>query len=84
MPPEPETPEDYLRELCERGCRIATETTRPKLLASRLEHELGIICKMGFAGLFPHRLGFRPLRPRAGHPRSAPWLGVRGHRQLRL
>ena len=52
MPPEEKKPEDYLRELCEKGMleRYAGRM-RPEVQA-RLDHELGIICRMGFASYF--------------------------------
>jgi DNA polymerase-3 subunit alpha len=51
-PPGKKKPEDYLRELCREGVRARYgENPRPEV-AARLEHELGIICKMGFASYF--------------------------------
>lgn len=52
VPPESKKPEDYLRELCEKGMleRYAGRM-RPEVQA-RLDHELGIICRMGFASYF--------------------------------
>jgi DNA polymerase-3 subunit alpha len=54
-PPDAKKPEDYLRELCSAGFqerygdkRAATKTTAQ----ARLEHELDVICRMGFAGYF--------------------------------
>ena len=34
---------------------------------ARLDRELGVINKLGFAELLPDRLGLRAFRPRAGH-----------------
>ena len=56
-PPEEKTPEQYLRELCEIGLKSVTAPASPDagpLAAAkeRLEHELGIIFRMGFAGYF--------------------------------
>ncbi|MBV8721807.1 MAG: DNA polymerase III subunit alpha, partial [Candidatus Eremiobacteraeota bacterium] len=52
---EPRTDAEYLRELCERGLierygeqRVASDSA----LRDRLEYELGIITKMGFASYF--------------------------------
>ena len=58
-PPQKKTPEAYLRELCEIGLlerygpdASAEAQSRMDAARERLEHELGIICKMGFAGYF--------------------------------
>jgi DNA polymerase III subunit alpha len=58
-PPDKKTPEKYLRELCaigleERYGKGATPEAHARYDAAkeRLEHELAIICKMGFAGYF--------------------------------
>ncbi len=51
-PPGRKTPEDYLRELCERGVRERYGDDPPRAVLDRLEHELGIICRMGFASYF--------------------------------
>src|SRR4029079_17625407 len=52
VPPQGKSTEQYLRELCDAGlmeryCGNPTEAAR-----ARLEHELGIICRMGFASYF--------------------------------
>src|SRR5262249_50480 len=52
VPPEKKTPEQYLRELCEEGLRQRYPTGVSEAVRKRLEHELGIICRMGFAGYF--------------------------------
>lgn len=50
--PKKKKPEDYLRELCVEGIKFRYgDKPRPEVLA-RLEHELDIICKMGFATYF--------------------------------
>ena len=50
--PESKSPEEYLRELCKEGIRKRYgDNPRPEVLA-RVEHELDIICKMGFASYF--------------------------------
>ena len=52
-PPASKTPEEYLRELCEQGLqeRYGDEPAAGSVRA-RLEHELDIICRMGFASYF--------------------------------
>src|SRR5207237_1591102 len=51
-PPGKKTAEAYLRELCAEGLkRRFGPDPRPEAQA-RLEHELGIICRMGFASYF--------------------------------
>jgi DNA polymerase-3 subunit alpha len=52
QPPEGKTPETYLRELCEQGLRERYWPDPPREAIDRLEHELGIICRMGFASYF--------------------------------
>jgi DNA polymerase-3 subunit alpha len=54
-PPKAQAPEQYLRELCEAGLAERYASATPELLQQarqRLEHELGIICRMGFASYF--------------------------------
>ncbi|HZZ80419.1 MAG TPA: DNA polymerase III subunit alpha, partial [Gemmataceae bacterium] len=58
-PPEKKTAEKYLRELAEAGLVERYGPTAPaeaqarlEAAKERLEHELGIICKMGFASYF--------------------------------
>jgi DNA polymerase-3 subunit alpha len=51
-PPEQKTPAEYLRELCEQGLHDRYGPEPPQEAVSRLEHELGIICRMGFASYF--------------------------------
>jgi DNA polymerase-3 subunit alpha len=51
-PPAGKKPEAYLRELCERGlCDRYGQDPEPAARA-RLQHELDIICRMGFASYF--------------------------------
>ncbi len=51
-PPKGKTPEQHLKELCEKGMHERyADKMRPEVQA-RLDHELGIINKMGFAGYF--------------------------------
>ncbi|MBY0523893.1 MAG: DNA polymerase III subunit alpha [Gemmataceae bacterium] len=51
-PPDKKKPEDYLRELCKEGLRERFGAKPPQAALDRLEHELGIICRMGFASYF--------------------------------
>jgi DNA polymerase-3 subunit alpha len=52
IPPEGKTPEQYLRELCEDGLRSRYGDRATPEVRARLEHELAIICRMGFASYF--------------------------------
>jgi DNA polymerase-3 subunit alpha len=50
--PEGITNDDFLRQLCLQGVKERYgDNPRPEVLA-RLEHELGVICRMGFASYF--------------------------------
>jgi DNA polymerase-3 subunit alpha len=51
-PPARKAPEDYLRELCAQGLRERYGDPPPAAAVERLNHELGIICRMGFASYF--------------------------------
>jgi DNA polymerase-3 subunit alpha len=51
-PPEGQTPEDYLRQLCEEGLRDRYGDDPGPEVRQRLDHELGIINRMGFASYF--------------------------------
>lgn len=51
-PPGGKKPEIYLRELCTEGLRLRYGNPPPKGAVERLDHELDIICRMGFAGYF--------------------------------
>jgi len=53
IPVESQTkdPDAYLRDLCEKGLRTRYETITPEI-NDRLDHELDVIRKMGFAGYF--------------------------------
>lgn len=51
-PPPGRRPEEYLRELCEAGLTERYGSEPPPEARARLEHELGIICKMQFASYF--------------------------------
>jgi DNA polymerase-3 subunit alpha len=51
-PPESKTPAEYLRELCERGVRERYGDSPSEAVWKRLDHELGVITKMGFETYF--------------------------------
>jgi len=51
-PPPGKTPEQHLRELCEEGLLERYRGNLPPAARDRLAHELGIICRMGFASYF--------------------------------
>ncbi|HVL14636.1 MAG TPA: DNA polymerase III subunit alpha, partial [Gemmata sp.] len=51
-PPESKTPEQFLRELCDEGMQARYGDNPSEAAKKRLEHELGIITKMGFASYF--------------------------------
>src|SRR5713101_662970 len=70
-PPEQKSPEAYLRELCADGLR-ARYGDSPKAEASaRLNHELDIICRMGFASYFLIVWDFVRFAREKGIPASA-------------
>jgi DNA polymerase-3 subunit alpha len=50
--PDSKTPEQFLRELCDQGMRERYGDEPSEAACKRLEHELDIICRMGFAGYF--------------------------------
>jgi DNA polymerase-3 subunit alpha len=51
-PPESQTPEEFLRELCLKGIRERYGENPDEAVFKRLDHELGIIGRMGFASYF--------------------------------
>ncbi len=51
-PPEGKTPEDHLREMCQAGLRDRYGEDPSQAVLDRLEHELDVICRMGFASYF--------------------------------
>ncbi|QDV34828.1 DNA polymerase III subunit alpha [Tautonia plasticadhaerens] len=51
-PPPSKTPDSYLRELCEEGLRERYGDPIPPEAKQRLDHELGIIARMGFSAYF--------------------------------
>ena len=50
--PPHQTPDEYLRELCERGVRERYSEPIRQEVWDRLNHELGIIFRMGFSSYF--------------------------------
>jgi DNA polymerase-3 subunit alpha len=52
QPPDEKTPEAYLRELCETGLTKRYGEAPPPEARERLEHELAVIDRMGFASYF--------------------------------
>ena len=71
QPPEEKSPEDYLRELCEAGLVRRYGVDPPEAARERLEHELGIICRMGFASYFLIVWDFVRFAREKGIPNSA-------------
>lgn len=51
-PPHGKTPETFLRELCEQGLRERYGPNPPAKARERLDHELAIINRLGFASYF--------------------------------
>ena len=70
-PPTSKTPEDYLGELCERACTKRYGDHPPQAALERLEHELGIINRMGFATYFLIVWDFVRFARETGIPSSA-------------
>ena len=52
QPPEGRSPDEYLRELCEAGLIERYGDAVPPEARDRLDHELGIIARMGFSSYF--------------------------------
>ena len=52
LPPQGKSPEDYLRELCMEGVVDRYGSDIPAPVLERMDHELSIICRMGFASYF--------------------------------
>jgi len=70
-PPEGKDPEAFLRELCEEGLRERYGSPPPAEAIARLNHELGIICRMGFASYFLIVWDFVRFARENGIPASA-------------
>ena len=71
QPPGQKTPEEYLQELCAQGMRDRFGENPPQAAVDRLEHELGIINRMGFASYFLIVWDFVRFAREAGIPNSA-------------
>jgi DNA polymerase-3 subunit alpha len=70
-PPNQKTPEAYLRELCERGLRERYGDNPKPAAVERLQHELDVICRMGFASYFLIVWDFVRFARENGIPASA-------------
>src|SRR5204862_8358615 len=70
-PPDKKKPEEFLRELCERGLRERYGDPPPEAAVARLDHELGVICRMGFASYFLIVWDFVRFAREKGIPASA-------------
>ena len=70
-PPDNKTSEDYLRELCEAGLKERYGDDPPRRAVDRLNHELTIICNMGFASYFLITWDFVRFAIEQGIPNSA-------------
>jgi DNA polymerase-3 subunit alpha len=70
-PPGKKKPEDYLRELCEEGIKERYGEPVSQAVRDRLEHELGVICRMGFASYFLIVWDFVRFAREKGIPASA-------------
>ncbi len=69
--PAGKSAEDYLHELCDRGLIKRYGDHPPEVARARLEHELGIICRMGFASYFLITWDFVRFAIEKGIPASA-------------
>ena len=70
-PPGEKTPEEYLRELCEHGLRDRYGDSPSQVAIDRMEHELGVINRMGFASYFLIVWDFVRYAREQGIPNSA-------------
>jgi DNA polymerase III subunit alpha len=70
-PPGGQSAEDYLRELCIQGMHERYGPEPSQTVCDRLEHELGIICRMGFASYFLITWDFVRFALESGIPASA-------------
>jgi DNA polymerase-3 subunit alpha len=71
LPPGGKKPEAYLRELCEQGMKERYGDKPSQAVRDRLEHELGIITRMGFASYFLIVWDFVRFAHENGIPASA-------------
>ncbi|MGD0040472.1 MAG: DNA polymerase III subunit alpha [Isosphaeraceae bacterium] len=69
--PEEKSAEEYLQELCERGLRERYGDPPPPSAHERLDHELGVIKRMGFASYFLIVWDFVRYARERGIPASA-------------
>ena len=69
--PEAKTAEEYLQELCEQGLRERYGDPPPSSAQERLDHELGVIKRMGFASYFLIVWDFVRYARERGIPASA-------------
>ena len=69
--PEAKTAEEYLQELCEQGLRERYGDPPPPSAQERLDHELGVIKRMGFASYFLIVWDFVRYARERGIPASA-------------
>jgi DNA polymerase-3 subunit alpha len=70
-PPQEKTPTQYLRELCEEGLKTRYGAEPSDTAKARLEHELGIITRMGFESYFLIVWDFVRFAREQGIPASA-------------
>ena len=70
-PPGHQTPEDYLRALCEKGMDERYAGHPPEAAQERMDHELGVINRMGFASYFLIVWDFVRYAREQGIPNSA-------------
>lgn len=69
--PSGKSPDQHLREVARRGLRERYGDPPPQVASDRLEHELDIICRMGFAGYFLIVWDFVRFAREAGIPCTA-------------
>ena len=70
-PPDKKTPEKYLTELCNAGMKERYGENPPEAAKERIEKEIGIICRMGFASYFLIVADFVRFATDKGIPSSA-------------
>ena len=71
QPPGELTPDQYLRDLCNRGLTERYGDSPPQDAKDRLELELGVICRMGFSSYFLIVWDFVRFAREKGIPNSA-------------
>ena len=70
--PEGETMDSFLAKVVWEGARQRYEKINERV-RSQIEHELGLIRRVGIFGVFPDRLGSGPILPGIRHHDSRPW-----------